>query len=133
MNSPSPVVHVVDDEDVVRTALSNLLSAAGYEVRTYSSSTEFLLSVPQDTGGCIVLDVLMPGPSGLELHETLAQKGDVMPVIYLSGHGDIPMSVSAMKAGAVDFLTKPADKVRLLNAVKEALVRNAGHGRQMRN
>jgi FixJ family two-component response regulator len=126
MSSPSPIVHLVDDDELVRTALRNLLSAAGYEVRTYGSATEFLLSAPKDNFGCIVLDVLMPGPSGLDLHETLTQKGDVMPVIYLSGHGDIPMSVSAMKAGAVDFLTKPVDKVRLLKAVKEALARNAG-------
>jgi FixJ family two-component response regulator len=125
MSSPSPIVHVVDDDELVRTALGNLLSASGYEVRTYGSATEFLLSAPKDNFGCIVLDVLMPGPSGLDLHETLMQKGDVMPVIYLSGHGDIPMSVSAMKAGAVDFLTKPVDKVRLLKAVKEALARNA--------
>ena len=126
MSSPSPVVHVVDDDELVRTALSNLLSASGYEVRTHSSGTEFLLSAPKDDFGCIVLDVLMPGPSGLDLHETLTQEGGVMPVIYLSGHGDIPMSVSAMKAGAVDFLTKPVDKMRLLKAVKEALARSAG-------
>jgi FixJ family two-component response regulator len=126
MNSPSPIVHIVDDDEYVRTALGNLLSAAGYEVRAYSSGTEFFNSPPEDKFGCIVLDVLMPGPSGLDLHETLTRRGDGMPVIYLSGHGDIPMSVTAMKAGAVDFLTKSVDKVRLLKAVKEALARNAG-------
>ena len=126
MNSPSPIVHIVDDDEFVRTALGNLLSAAGFEIRTYSSGTEFLLSAPKDSFGCIVLDVLMPGPSGLDLHETLMQRGDAMPVIYLSAHGDIPMSVTAMKAGAVDFLTKPVDRVRLLKAVKEAVARNAG-------
>lgn len=126
MNSPSPIVHIVDDDEFVRTALRNLLSAAGFEIRTYSSGTEFLLSAPKDNFGCIVLDVLMPGPSGLDLHETLMQRGDAMPVIYLSAHGDIPMSVTAMKAGAVDFLTKPVDRVRLLKAVKEAVARSAG-------
>ena len=126
MNGPSQTVHIVDDDEYVRTALGNLLSAAGYAVRVYSSGTEFLLSAPKDKFGCIVLDVLMPGPSGLDLHETLTQRGDGLPVIYLSGHGDIPMSVFAMKAGAVDFLTKPVDRVRLLKAVNEALARNAG-------
>jgi len=126
MSSPSPVVHIVDDDEFIRTALGNLLSAAGFEVRTYSSGTEFLLAAPKDSFGCIVLDVLMPGPSGLDMHETLMQRGDAMPVIYLSAHGDIPMSVTAMKAGAVDFLTKPVDRVRLLKAVKEAVARNAG-------
>ena len=126
MTSPSPTVHIVDDDEFVRTGLGNLLSAAGYEVRTYSSGTEFLSTAPKDKFGCILLDVLMPGPSGLDLHETLTQRGDGMPVIFLSAHGDIPMSVSAMKAGAVDFLTKPVDRVRLLKAVKEALARNAG-------
>lgn len=126
MNSPSPIVHIVDDDEFVRTALRNLLSAAGFEIRTYSSGTEFLLSAPKDNFGCIVLDVLMPGPSGLDLHEALMQRGDAMPVIYLSAHGDIPMSVTAMKAGAVDFLTKPVDRVRLLKAVKEAVARSAG-------
>jgi len=119
-------VHIVDDDELIRTALGNLLSAAGFEIRTYSSGTEFLLSAPKDGFGCIVLDVLMPGPSGLDLHETLMQRGHAMPVIYLSAHGDIPMSVTAMKAGAVDFLTKPVDRVRLLKAVKEAVARNAG-------
>ena len=126
MNSPSPIVHIVDDDEFVRTALRNLLSAAGFEIRTYSSGTEFLLSAPKDNFGCIVLDVLMPGPSGLDLHEALMQRGDAMPVIYVSAHGDIPMSVTAMKAGAVDFLTKPVDRVRLLKAVKEAVARSAG-------
>ena len=119
-------MHIVDDDEFIRTALGNLLSAAGFAIRTYSSGTEFLMSAPKDSFGCIVLDVLMPGPSGLDLHEELRQRGDAMPVIYLSAHGDIPMSVTAMKAGAVDFLTKPVDRVRLLKAVKEAVARNAG-------
>jgi len=126
MSKPSPIVHIVDDDEFVRTALGNLLSAAGYEVRTYNSGTEFFLSASKEKLGCIVLDVLMPGPSGLDLHETLTHSGNALPVIFLSGHGDIPMSVSAMKAGAVDFLTKPVDRVKLLNAIKEALARSAG-------
>ena len=124
MNLQQPLIHVVDDDELIRTALTNLLNAAGYQVRVYASATEFLLAVPDDGSGCIILDMLMPGPSGMDLHEALTKRGDGMPVIYLSGHGDIPMSVLAMKAGAVDFLTKPVDRVRLLSAIKEALARN---------
>ena len=124
MNLQQPLIHVVDDDELIRTALTNLLNAAGYQVRVYASATEFLLAVPNDGPGCIILDMLMPGPSGMDLHEALTKRGDGMPVIYLSGHGDIPMSVLAMKAGAVDFLTKPVDRVRLLGAIKEALARN---------
>jgi len=123
MNLQQPLIHVVDDDELIRTALTNLLNAAGYQVRVYASATEFLLAVPDDDPGCIILDMLMPGPSGMDLHEALTKRGDGMPVIYLSGHGDIPMSVLAMKAGAVDFLTKPVDRVRLLSAIKEALAR----------
>ena len=124
MNLQQPLIHVVDDDELIRTALTNLLNAAGYQVRVYASATEFLLVVPDDGPGCIILDMLMPGPSGMDLHEALTKRSDGMPVIYLSGHGDIPMSVLAMKAGAVDFLTKPVDRVRLLSAIKEALARN---------
>jgi len=124
MNLQQPLIHVVDDDELIRTALTNLLNAAGYQVRVYASATEFLLAVPDDGPGCIILDMLMPGPSGMDLHEALTKRGDGMPVIYLSGHGDIPMSVLAMKAGAIDFLTKPVDRVRLLSAIKEALARN---------
>jgi FixJ family two-component response regulator len=124
MNLQQPLIHVVDDDELIRAALTNLLNAAGYQVRVYASATEFLHAVPDDGPGCIILDMLMPGPSGMDLHEALTKRGDGMPVIYLSGHGDIPMSVSAMKAGAVDFLTKPVDRVRLLSAVREALARN---------
>lgn len=125
MSASPPVIHVVDDDELIRTALANLLSAAGYQVRGYGSAGEFLQAKPEDRPGCIVLDMLMPGPSGLELHEALAKRGDGLPVIYLSGHGDIPMTVSAMKAGAVDFLTKPVDGMRLISAVRVALARYA--------
>ena len=125
MSTKAPSIYVVDDDESMRTALANLLGAAGYRVLGYGSAAEFLLAIPEAGPGCIVLDVLMPGPSGLELHEALIARGCAMPVIFLSGHGDIPMSVSAMKAGAVDFLTKPVDGLRLLKAVKEALARSA--------
>jgi FixJ family two-component response regulator len=102
-----------------------LLQAAGYEVRGYASAGEFLLAGPGDTPGCVVLDVRMPGPSGLDLQAALAGQADALPLIFLTGHGDIPMSVQAMKAGAVDFLTKPVQRDALLTAVRNALARDA--------
>jgi FixJ family two-component response regulator len=102
-----------------------LLKAAGYEVRGYASAGEFLLTEPGNTPGCIVLDVEMPGPSGLDLQTAFEVRGDAVPIIFLTGQGDIPMSVRAMKAGAVDFLTKPVQRDALLNAVQNALARDA--------
>jgi FixJ family two-component response regulator len=120
----APTVHVVDDDELVRTALSNLLRAAGYVVQPHGSASEFLAAAPEHNPGCLVLDVLMPGLNGLDLQAELARRGGAMPVVIVSAHGDVPMTVSAMKAGAVDFLTKPVDKVKLLGAVKEALSRS---------
>jgi len=122
---PTPVIHVVDDDDSLRSALTRLLRAAGYEVRGYASAGEYLLAKPGDTPGCILLDVRMPGPSGLDLQATLAGREDTPPLIFLTGHGDIPMSVRAMKAGAVDFLTKPVQRDALLAAVQNALGQDA--------
>src|SRR5882672_4782624 len=107
MSDLAPVVHVVDDDDSMRTALARLLTAAGYSVRGYPSAGAMLLAPPGDDPGCIVLDIRMPGPSGLELQDALCKRDDPLPIIFLTGHGDIPTSVRAMKAGAVDFLTKP--------------------------
>jgi FixJ family two-component response regulator len=121
MTESSPLIHVVDDDDSVRTAISRLLKAAGYEVQGYANAGDFLLEQPISTPGCIILDVRMPGPSGLELHSALNRQGNILPVIFLTGHGDIPMSVQAMKAGAVDFLTKPVQSQTLLAAVSSAL------------
>jgi len=115
------VVHVVDDDDSVRKAVSRLLKAAGYEVKGYASAGEFLMAAPTESPGCIILDVCMPGPSGMELQEALQRQRNRSPIIFLTGHGDIPMSVRAMKAGAVDFLTKPVQRQELLAAVARAL------------
>jgi RNA polymerase sigma factor (sigma-70 family) len=125
MTPPTPVIHVVDDDDSFRTAVTRLLRAAGYEVRAYPSAGEFLLARPADTPGCLVLDVRMPGPSGLDLQDAFGRQSGTLPIIFLTGHGDIPMSVRAMKAGAVDFLTKPVQRQALLDAVQNALVRDA--------
>ncbi len=125
MTPSTPLIHVVDDDDSLRTAVMRLLRAARYEVRGHSSAGEFLLARPRNTPGCVVLDVRMPGPSGLDLQAAFGELDDALPIIFLTGHGDIPMSVRAMKAGAVDFLTKPVQRDALLTAVRIALARDA--------
>jgi FixJ family two-component response regulator len=126
MTERAPIVHVVDDDDSMRTAVLRLLQAAGYDARGYASAGEFLLGrSDRDAPGCVVLDVRMPGPSGLDLQEGLARFEVPIPIVFLTGHGDIPMSVRAMKAGAVDFLTKPVGREALLGAVRSAIARDA--------
>jgi len=126
VNERGPIVHVVDDDDSVRTAVVRLLQAAGYEARGYASAGEFLLGrSDRNAPGCVVLDVRLPGPSGLDLQEALARLEVPLPIVFLTGHGDIPMSVRAMKAGAVDFLTKPVSREALLAAVRTAVARDA--------
>jgi FixJ family two-component response regulator len=123
--SEKPIVHVIDDDDSLRKAVTRLLHAAGYDVRAYASAGDFALaSREKNKRGCVLLDVRMPGPSGLELQEALAREDEPLPVIFLTGHGDVPTSVRAMKAGAVDFLTKPIKRDVLLNAVRAALARD---------
>ena len=120
MTAP-PLIHVVDDDDSLRSALQRLLAAAGYRVKAYASAGEFLLDPPADAPGCLLLDLRMPGPSGLDLQEALARHGIRLPVVFLSGHGDLATGVRAMKAGAVDFLSKPVEREPLLAAVARAL------------
>jgi FixJ family two-component response regulator len=115
------IVHVVDDDEAVRGALSRLLRSVGYGIRSHATATEFLKAVLPDAPGCIVLDVRMPGVSGLELQEHLNRSDVSLPLVLMSGHGDIPMSVRAMKAGAVDFLTKPFREQDMLDAVGSAV------------
>jgi FixJ family two-component response regulator len=119
--SPTPIIHVVDDDPSFRTAVTRLLRAAKYEVLGYASASEFLDSDPCANPGCILLDLRMPGASGLDLQQSLARMEQRLPIIFLTGHGDIPASVRAMKAGAVDFLTKPIRREALLHAVENAL------------
>jgi FixJ family two-component response regulator len=123
--SEKPVVHVVDDDDSLRKAVTRLLHAAGYDVRAYASAGDFALaSREKDRRGCVLLDVRMPGPSGLDLQEVIAREDEPLPVIFLTAYGDVPTSVRAMKAGAVDFLTKPIKRDLLLGAVRTALARD---------
>ena len=123
--SPIPIIHLVDDDSSFRKALTRLLRAAKYEVRSYASAVEFVDSRTHGTGGCIILDLQMPGVSGLELQESLANVDEPLPIIFLTGNGNIPATVRAMKAGAIDFLTKPVERETLLRAVESALERDA--------
>jgi FixJ family two-component response regulator len=118
-------IHVVDDDLSFLTAIARLLRAAGYDVATYQSARELLEHMPDDSEpGCILLDVRIPGQSGPELQERLNTLGSLLPVIFLTGFGDIPTSVRAIKAGAEDFLTKPVSRDKLLDAIEGALVRH---------
>ena len=119
--SPSPTVFVVDDDAAVLKGLSRLLRSAGLAVATFPSPREFLDSHDPNTPGCLVLDVAMPELNGLELQQTLLASGHELAIIFLTGHGDIPMSVKAIKHGAVDFLTKPVSDDDLLQAVRDAI------------
>src|SRR5258708_6645449 len=115
------VVFVIDDDPSMRLALEDLVSTVGLEVRTFAAPQEFLQSKPSDAPGCLVLDVRLPGMSGLTFQKELAKEGLALPVIFITGHGDIPMSVRAMKAGAVEFLTKPFHDHDLLDASHTAI------------
>jgi len=126
MTESIPTVFVVDDDPSIRESLSLLLSSAGYDVKTFASAKEFLkLDGGTPCPVCLVLDVKMPGLSGLDLQQELTSMNYTIPVIFITGHGDIPMSVRAMKKGAVDFLSKPFDDGELLDAVKVALLKDS--------
>ena len=124
------VVFVIDDDLSMRGALEDLVSTVGLEVRAFATPQEFLQSKPTDTPGCLVLDVRLPGMSGLTFHKELAKEGLALPVIFITGHGDIPMSVRAMKAGAVEFLTKPFHDQDLLDAIHAAIERDRKRRRE---
>jgi len=119
-----PVVLVVDDDAGMREALSSLFRSVGLDVKTFASTPEFLQSKLPDGPTCLVLDVRLPGLSGLDLQRELTQAGIQLPIIFITGHGDIPMSVQAMKAGAVEFLTKPFRHQDLLDAIQQAIDRD---------
>jgi FixJ family two-component response regulator len=121
MSIKSPTVFVVDDDAAVRKALARLLASAGYRTETFASAEELLARSDFETVGCILVDVQMPGLNGLELQHALRAVDRQSPIVFITGHGDIPMSVRAMKAGAVDFITKPFEDNELLKAVTLAV------------
>jgi FixJ family two-component response regulator len=124
MHGAAPTVFIVDDAPEVRKSLSRVLGAAGYQVRSFESAEGFLAEHHSGTQGCLLLDICMPGLSGIELQHALVASPNALPIVFLTGMGDIQTSVDAMKEGAVDFLTKPIDNVRLFAAVDQALRRD---------
>jgi FixJ family two-component response regulator len=123
MTTLPPIIHLVDDEASFRAALGELLSACGYRVALYEAADQLLKTLPAGDPGCILLDVQMAGLSGPQLQDQLAELGCTLPIIFVTGHGDIPMTVQTIKAGAEDFLTKPVLKEKLLEAIRRALIR----------
>lgn len=117
------VVHLVDDDDAVRRSVGFMLKTSGFHVRTYESGVELMKSAPQLEDGCILLDIRMPGMDGLEVQKALQDKGVTLPVIIMTGHGDVSLAVEAMKAGAVDFIEKPFEKAVLLSAIEQGVER----------
>jgi len=124
MNNPEQIVFVIDDDESMREALKSLIRSVGLSVETFASAHEFLQSRRPDIPACLILDVRMPGLSGLDLQRDLTEANIHIPIIFITGHGDIPMSVRAMKAGAVEFLTKPFRDQDLLDAIQQALERD---------
>ena len=124
MTEIKPTVFIVDDDESVRQSLELLLSSVGLDVRTYPSAQEFLKGVSPEAPGCLITDVRMPGMTGLDLQERCAAAGLFLPIIFITGHGTVPMSVRAMKAGAIDFLQKPFEEQDLLHAINRAIERD---------
>lgn len=118
------IVHVIDDDDALRDSLAFLMTSAGIETQAHDSATSFLAALPPDISGCVVTDVRMPGMSGVELLRELKRLAPALPVIVMTGHGDVPLAVEAMKLGAFDFIEKPFDDDTLLNSVNNALGRH---------
>jgi FixJ family two-component response regulator len=124
MTANSPTVFVIDDDDLVRAAIQGMLKSVGLRSETFGAAQEFLRSKRPDGPSCLVLDVRLPGVNGLDFQRELAEAGIRIPIIFITGHGDIPMSVRAMKSGAVEFLTKPFRDQDLLDAIHQALDRD---------
>ena len=123
-SDPTPTVFVVDDDDDVRASIAELLRSAGLKAETFATAQEFLGRAGRDRPSCLVLDYQLPGMDGLDVQRELTRSGDPMPIIFITGHGDIPTTVKAMKSGAVEFLTKPFDDAYLLDVIRQALARD---------
>ena len=124
MKDPTPTVFIVDDDEAVRSSLRLLIRSVGLQAQAFGSAQEFLATYDPDQPGCLVLDVRMPGMSGLELQQELNRRGATIPVMFITGHGDVPMAVEAMQHGAFDFLQKPFRDQDLLDRVQRALARD---------
>jgi FixJ family two-component response regulator len=124
MGNPRPIIYVVDDDISVRDAVSNLLESSGHNAKTFASTEEFMHAVRPEVPSCLVLDVKLPGTSGLDFQGQLENQGISIPIIFITAHGDIPMTRRAMKAGAIEFLTKPFQKEELMAAIQQALERD---------
>ncbi|HTT05767.1 MAG TPA: response regulator transcription factor [Steroidobacteraceae bacterium] len=133
MKDPVATVFVIDDDEAVRNSLRLLLKSVGLAVRTFASAQEFLPTYAADQPGCLILDIRMPGMSGLELQQQLNLRGATIPVVFITGHGDIPMAVEAMQHGAFDFLQKPFRDQDLIDRVQRALERDASIRAQLRS
>ena len=114
-------VHVVEDDDAVRDSLQMMLESIGYRVQAFASADSFLDAYSQDMAGCIVLDIRMPGMNGMELHRKLNEINSILPIIFVTGHGDVPMAVEAMQQGALDFVQKPYREQELLDKISQAM------------
>ena len=133
MRETGPTIFVVDDDAAVRRSLTRLLRSAGWNTEAFASADDLLERAPAAEPGCVLLDVQMPGMNGLELHERMAEAGIWLPVVFLTGKGDIPMSVQAMKHGAVDFLVKPVEEDVLFEALHQAIKRQTAEAASRRN
>jgi two-component system response regulator FixJ len=129
MSDAVGTIHVVDDDEAIRRSVGFMLRKAGHTVESYASGTEFLKSVTRDTQGCVLLDVRMPDIDGLEVQARLSHQGITLPVIMLTGHGDVTLAVRAVKAGAIEFLEKPFERSALVHAIDEALSQAAHNDR----
>jgi FixJ family two-component response regulator len=126
MKEPDPIVFVIDDDAMIRDGIHSLIRSIGLRVETFASAGDFMLAKRPDAPSCLVLDVRMPGLNGLDLQRQLSEANIQIPIIFITGHGDIPMSVRAMKQGALEFLTKPVRGQDLLDAVQKAVVHDRG-------
>jgi two-component system, LuxR family, response regulator FixJ len=126
-NNARPTIFIVDDDAAVRDALKLLLRSVGQAVETYGSAQEFLDAYAEDRPGCLVLDIRMPGMSGLELQQKLNERHSIIPIIFITGHGDVPMAVEAMQAGAVDFIQKPFRDQDLIDRINQALEKDSSN------